>query len=76
MNHDNQTKLETDVALIRQTVERMDMRLFGNGQKGEISGMKARILHLENWRYWVVGIAVGVGSLMALVFSFVRLGSR
>lgn len=56
------------LASIEALLESMDHRLFGNGQPGEIDRLHgkigkvdARVTKLENWRWWVVGIGVGLG---------------
>ena len=56
------------LAVIETTVLEIKHRLLGNGQPGEIqlihervNGQGRRLSKLENWRWWVVGIAVGLG---------------
>ena len=50
------------LAVIESTVGRIEKRLFGtDGDRGEIGHLDYRITKLENWRWWVVGIAVGLG---------------
>lgn len=56
------------LAVIETTVIEIKHRLLGNGQPGEIqlihervNGHGRRLSKLENWRWWVVGIAVGLG---------------
>lgn len=56
------------IAVIETTVTDIKQRLFGNGQPGEldhlhtrVSSVGNRVAKLENWRWWVVGIAVGLG---------------
>lgn len=51
----------TELAVIKEVVLRLEHRLFGNGQPGVIEEHSKRIAKLENWRWWVVGIAVGLG---------------
>lgn len=65
------------LAVIEEVVTRTDHRLFGNGQPGEISSIKGRIAKLENWRWWVVGVAVGLGialggSIRPIVEAFAK----
>jgi len=52
------------LAVIEETVVDMKKRLFGNGQPGELSSVKSRLSKLENWRWWVMGIAVGCGVVV------------
>jgi len=50
------------IAVIEEVVMRMDRRLFGrDGDMGEIQHLDSRITKLENWRWWVVGMALGLG---------------
>ena len=56
--------IEEIVVRMEKSTERFERRLFGNsdsGELGEINHLDARITKLENWRWWVVGIAVGLG---------------
>ena len=56
--------IEEIVVRLEKSTERFERRLFGNsdsGELGEINHLDARITKLENWRWWVVGIAVGLG---------------
>lgn len=51
------------LAVVEETVVRMEHRLFGrDGDRGVINELDIRITKLENWRWWVVGIAVGLGA--------------
>lgn len=58
------SKLNTNVAVLTAQVESLDHRLFGNGQPGIIDGMFKRIGKLENWRWYVMGVAVGLGGVI------------
>ncbi len=50
------------LAVIESIVMRMDRRLFGrDGDMGEVDRLDVRVTALENWRWWLVGIAVGMG---------------
>jgi hypothetical protein len=56
------------IASIETSVVNIEKRLFGNGQPGDIGMIHERITlqgkriaKLENWRWWVVGVAVGAG---------------
>ncbi len=53
------------LAVIEQVVLRLEARLFGDGQPGEIAGIKHRIRALENWRWKIIG---GAGAF-ALLFE-------
>lgn len=53
--------MEERLARIETMVEEIYHRLFGNGQPGELDRLNSRVGKLENWRWWVMGIAVGAG---------------
>ncbi len=53
------------LAVIEEVVLRLEARLFGDGQPGEITSIKHRIRALENWRWKIIG---GAGVL-ALLFE-------
>jgi anti-sigma-K factor RskA len=59
---DRLAALESSVHVLTEVVSRVEHRLFGNGQPGELSALKSRITKLENWRWYVCGIAVGLGA--------------
>lgn len=49
---------------IETMTESLHNRLIGTeGNAGELSHIYGRIAKLENWRWWVMGIAVGGGAL-------------
>jgi hypothetical protein len=55
--------IETRLELIELVLNRMEQRLFGNGQAGELSTLKARVTKLESWLWrglGAIGLAVGV----------------
>lgn len=50
------------LAVIESIVTNLSHRLIGmDGNGGELDSLHRRIGKLENWRWWVVGIAVGLG---------------
>jgi hypothetical protein len=49
------------LAVIERVVLDMEKRLFGNGQPGVIDQLNKRVLSLENFRWWVLGLGVGTG---------------
>lgn len=61
-DHSGETDSER-LAVIEHAVLDMRQRLFGNGQPGELSSVKARISKLERWQ-WIAG-----GALLALNFA-------
>ncbi len=51
------------LAVIEDAVARIELRLFGrDGNRGIVDELDIRITKLENWRWWVVGIAIGLGA--------------
>jgi hypothetical protein len=52
------------LAVIEAIVVRLEDRLFGNGQPGEIGLLKQRVAKLETWFWRAAG---GVGILFALL---------
>ena len=52
------------LASMETTLDDIKHRLFGNGRPGHIDGIYNRLSKLENWRWWVVGIAVGAGVVL------------
>ncbi len=48
---------------IETILGRMEQRLFGNGQPGELSGIKARVTELEKLRWQLIGGAAVVVAL-------------
>lgn len=50
------------LASIETTVKDIKERLFGEDQSnGVIGDLDTRLTKLENWRWWVVGMALGLG---------------
>lgn len=50
------------LAVIERVVTLLSDRLVGtDGNGGELDSLHRRVGKLENWRWWVVGIAVGLG---------------
>lgn len=45
------------LAVIEAIVRRLESRLFGNGQPGEISAIKKRVARLESWLWRATGAA-------------------
>lgn len=42
---------------------RIERRLFGNGQPGELTKLDARVSILETWKAWSTGICAAVGTI-------------
>lgn len=49
------------LVVIEEVVLRMEERLFGNSQPGEIESLKARVRRLESW-FWRAAGAAGVAA--------------
>ncbi len=69
--------IEQRLAVIEAVVVRLEERLFGNGQPGEINQMKQRIANLEAW-FWRAAGAAGVllGLLQFFNHSIARLFTK
>ena len=65
----SQSEIATRLAVIETVLNQMNDRLFGNGQPGEISALKARMAKLESWFWRAAG---GGGVLFALAYIFLR----
>jgi hypothetical protein len=69
--------IEQRLAVIETVVLRLEERLFGNGQPGEIAQLKRRVRNLESW-FWRAAGACGVllALLQLLDHSFARLAGK
>jgi hypothetical protein len=65
----SQSEIASRLATIETVLNQMNQRLFGNGQPGEISALKARITRLESWFWRAAG---GGGVIFALAYYFWR----
>lgn len=51
------------LAVIEAILKSINLRLFGrDGDGGVIEHLDKRVAKLENWRWWVIGIAIGAGA--------------
>lgn len=64
--------LNERLAVIEAVLLRLEERLFGNGQPGEIALLKARVTKLESW-FWR---AAGAGALLALLLEALGLAQH
>lgn len=55
------------LAVIEEIVGRMEQRLFGNGQEGEISKIKGRLTSIEQWRSKLGGGAAAMKVVWGIV---------
>ena len=58
-------------------IEKIEKRLFGNGQEGELpllrndlSQTKKRVGSLENWKWYVVGTVTALVTLVTVMHHF------
>lgn len=66
--HENPMTDSQRLAVIERIVTDMRDRLFGDDvDEGEIGHLKARVAKLEQWRWWIVGVAAApaVGGVIA-----------
>ncbi len=61
--------IQARLAVIEEVVLRLEQRLFGDGQPGEIALLKERLRRLETW-FWRAAGAAGV--LIGLLEVFDR----
>ncbi len=59
------------LAVIEEVLLRMEQRLFGNGQPGELALLKERVRRIETW-FWRL---VGAGSVLMALLQFLRISS-
>ena len=73
MNHEFRHESDRDLLIeVATIVRKMDERLFGNGQPGEIDKMNKEIRSLTSYRNRIVG-AVGTVTFLLLAFGAVLL---
>jgi len=65
----SQSEIATRLGVIEAVLTQMNQRLFGNGQPGEISALKARVTRLESWFWRGAG---GGGVIFGLAYYFWR----
>lgn len=69
--------IEQRLAVIETVVLRLEERLFGNGQPGEIAQLKRRVRNLESWFRRAAGAGgVLLALLQLLDHSFARLAGK
>lgn len=60
--------VEERLAVIEAVVIRLEERLFGNGQPGEIASLRLRVARLEAW-FWRTAGAAGLLLFVAEVVT-------
>lgn len=63
----NEKSIQERLAVIEEVVLRLEERLFGNGQPGEIERLQGRVRRLESWLWRAAG-AVGLAILLIETF--------
>lgn len=62
--------LESESALARRDINRLEKQLFGNGQPGTIATMSERIVKLERLANYVVGaLSLIAGSMAVILYA-------
>ncbi len=59
------------LAVIESVVLRLEARLFGNGQPGELQMLKDRVTRLEAW-IWRAAGAICVAISLIQIFAWLR----
>ncbi len=59
----NEKGIQERLSVIEEIVVRMEQRLLGNGQPGEIDKLKHRVTRLESW-FWRAAGAVALAILV------------
>ncbi len=61
--------IETRLDTLIDALHSLDEKLFGNGQPGEIAGIKRRVYRLETWMWRAMG-AIGLAVLIVEVVAW------
>ena len=61
------TTIQERLAVIEQVVTRLEQRLFGNGQPGEVQIIRERVRRLEAWAWRAAG-AVALALMLLEAF--------
>ena len=59
----NEKSIQERLAVIEEIVLRLEERLFGNGQPGEMERLQSRVRRLESW-FWRAAGAIGLAVLL------------
>jgi hypothetical protein len=59
----NDKSIQERLAVIEEIVVRLEERLFGNGQPGEMEHLQTRVRRLESW-FWRAAGAVGLAIVL------------
>ena len=59
----NDKSIQERLAVIEEIVIRLEERLFGNGQPGELERLQTRVRRLESW-FWRAAGAVSLAVLL------------
>ena len=59
----NEKSIQERLAVIEEIVLRLEERLFGNGQPGEMERLQSRVRRLESW-FWRAAGAIGLAVVL------------
>ncbi len=59
----NDKSIQERLAVIEEILVRLEDRLFGNGQPGELARLQSRVRRLETW-FWRAAGAVGLAVML------------
>ena len=59
----NEKSIQERLAVIEEIVLRMEQRLFGNGQPGDLENLQSRVRRLESW-FWRAAGAVALAVML------------
>lgn len=62
-------EIQGDMKVLKDRQETTYERLFGNGQPGELHGIKERLKALEQWKWWVLGAAGGIAVVFKVLIK-------
>jgi ElaB/YqjD/DUF883 family membrane-anchored ribosome-binding protein len=53
----------------KEQLEKIEERIFGNGQPGMFTLLSDRVGVLEKWKWKVVGIGTGAGAVIGMLLK-------
>jgi hypothetical protein len=71
-NIERLVRIEANQKHFDECLDDLKKKLFGNGQKGVLQLMEARISKLEKWFWRATGAAFTLGNLIVLWFQLTR----
>ena len=64
----SEKSIQERLAIIEEIVLRMEQRLFGNGQPGDLENLHSRVRRLESWFWRAAGAAALAVMLLELAY--------